>query len=106
MPNPIDPDDDSTLLRVGKSAVTFTEMEQFVRDIESRPLDRFVDDLPSLRALPEAKYNLVASVVRKRLRGSDERGTREIVRRIQRIEAGSVEPKLRKRCASLLKMIE
>ena len=68
-------DTDSTLLRVGKSAVTFSEMEAFVRELEARPHDRLVADIPSLLALPPAKFDLCVMVLRRRLRTSipDER---------------------------------
>lgn len=71
------PDDSSsTLVQTGKAALTFTEMAAFVRDIESRPLARLVSDLGGLMALPDAKYQLVVMVLRKRVRpGAVERET-------------------------------
>ena len=69
------PDDSgSTLVQTGKSALTFTEMAAFVHDIEARPLARLISDLGGLMALPDAKYQLVVMVLRKKLRaGSAER---------------------------------
>lgn len=63
------PDDAfSTLVQSGKNALTFTEMQAFVKDIESRPTERLIDDLPGLMALHDAKYQLVVMVLRKKTR--------------------------------------
>jgi hypothetical protein len=67
-------DSDSTLVHQGLSALTFSEMESFVHDIEERPLPRLVSDLQGLLALPDAKYQLVQMVLRKKVKdGSPER---------------------------------
>jgi hypothetical protein len=67
--DPDEPEDDvSTLVRSGKLAMTFTEMQAFVKDIEARPAARLVGDLEGLMALPEAKYQLVVIVLRKKTR--------------------------------------
>ncbi len=64
-----DPDDAfSTLVQSGKNALTFTEMQAFVKDIEARPTARLIDDLPGLMALHDAKYQLVVMVLRKKTR--------------------------------------
>ena len=63
------PDDAfSTLVQTGKDALTFTEMQTFVKDIETRPMERLIGDLPGLMALPAAKYQLVVMVLRKKAR--------------------------------------
>jgi hypothetical protein len=61
----------STLVQSGKNALTFTEMQAFVKDIEIRPTDRLINDLPGLMALHEAKYQLVVMVLRKKTRPDD-----------------------------------
>lgn len=99
------PGDDSTLTRAARSAVTFAEMEQFVREIESRPLDRFLDDLPSLMALPETKYHLFAMTLRKRIRAVTEAEAAEIVARIGRLDSGLPDPVVRARCAAILRSL-
>jgi hypothetical protein len=63
-----DLEDDSTLVRAGKQAMGYQEMVAFVKDIEERPTDRLVGDLEGLMTLPDAKYQLVAIVLRKRMR--------------------------------------
>lgn len=66
-------DNESTLVHQGLSALTFSEMASFVHDIEARPLPRLVSDLPGLLALPDAKYQLVLMVLRKRVKEASER---------------------------------
>lgn len=58
----------STLVQSGKNALTFTEMQAFVKDIEARPTARLINDLPGLMALHDAKYQLVVMVLRKKTR--------------------------------------
>jgi hypothetical protein len=63
------PDDSgSTLVQTGKAALTFTEMAAFVHDIEARPRARLLSDLGGLMALPDAKYQLVVMVLRRKVR--------------------------------------
>lgn len=61
-------DPDSTLVRHGASAATFTEMAQFADEIEVRPLDKLLSELPSLAMLSETKFNLARQVLRRRAR--------------------------------------
>jgi len=99
-PPPDDDDDDSTLLRVGKSASTFSQMSGFVHDIESRPLARFLEDLPSLLALPDTKYKLVALVIRKRLGHEDE--GQDILVRLRFVAYQTQDPIVRERAGKLI----
>jgi hypothetical protein len=62
------PDFDSTLIRRGLQASTYTEMTQFAEIIETRPLDKLLVELPSLAELSEAKFNLARNVIRHRSR--------------------------------------
>jgi hypothetical protein len=93
-------DSSSTIVRRGKAAFSYSEMEGFVREIEARPLDRLVADLPGLLELPEAKFGLVVMVIGKRMRRSPaermalEKSLRELLR--------TSAPEPRKRCESLL----
>ena len=65
---------ESTLVHQGLSALTFSEMAAFVHDIEERPLPRLVSDLQGLLLLPDAKYQLVMMVLRKKTKdGAAER---------------------------------
>jgi len=96
------PDDaDSTLVRSGKTALTFTEMTAFVKDIESRPPERLVHDLPGLMALPEAKYSLVVMVLRKKIRprGPERSG---IIAQLTWLRTKAESPEVRQRAEAFL----
>ena len=93
-------DSGSTLVRSGKSALTFTEMASFVRDIEARPAARLLEDLGGLLALPEAKYSLVAMVIRRKMR--PEAPEREgLFRRLTALQ-GAEDPIVRERSRLVL----
>jgi hypothetical protein len=97
---PDGPDDSSsTLVATGKAALTFTEMGAFVRDIEARPLARLISDLEGLFALPDAKYQLVVMVLRRKLRGGP--GSSAILIRVKGL-SGSANPEVRKRAEQFL----
>lgn len=95
-------DSESTIVRHGKAAFSFSEMGKFVRELEARPLERLVADLPGLLELPEAKYALVSLAVGKRMRKSaeDRVALEPRLRGILRVVAS---PETRKRCEDLLK---
>jgi len=97
-----DPDDaGSTLVQTGKAALTFSEMATFVHDIETRPQARLLSDLGGLFALPEAKYQLVVMVLRRKLRGGA--GERDaILARVRELQADASSPAVRLRAEALL----
>ncbi|MGN6183776.1 MAG: hypothetical protein ACTHQM_09000 [Thermoanaerobaculia bacterium] len=57
----------SVVLR-GIDARTFTEMESFVKDLETRPVERLLRDLPGLCDLPATKVSLVSYVIHGKYR--------------------------------------
>ena len=59
---------DTTLVRRAENATTFTDMEDFVDDVEARPLDKLLGDLNGLVRLPDTKFELARLVMRRRLR--------------------------------------
>jgi hypothetical protein len=61
-----DPDLDSTLIRRGVQATTFTEMEEFAETVERRPLDKLLSELPGIAGLSEMKFTLARQVIRRR----------------------------------------
>ncbi len=68
MNSPADREDfDSTLVRSGAQATTFTEMIRFVSDIESRPIEKLIFDLPELARLSNVKFALARQLLRRRL---------------------------------------
>jgi hypothetical protein len=60
----------SVVLR-GIDARTFTEMESFVKDLEARPVERLLRDLPELADLPETKVSLVSYVISAKFRAAE-----------------------------------
>ncbi|HEX7828080.1 MAG TPA: hypothetical protein VF787_00415 [Thermoanaerobaculia bacterium] len=64
----------SVVLR-GIDARTFTEMESFVKDLETRPIERLLRDLAELCDLPSTKVSLVSYVINGKYRSleSDEK---------------------------------
>ena len=53
----------SSVVIRGIDARTFTEMESFVKDLEARPVERLLRDLPELADLPLTKVSLVSYVI-------------------------------------------
>ena len=99
-----DKDDDeieTTIVRKGKEAFSFTEMGGFVKDLQSRPLAKLVDDLPGLLELSEAKFALVLLAVSKRMRSGGEEQT-AITAKLEELQR-SGNPQARKRAEALLK---
>ena len=66
---PVAMDADSTLIRRGLSAITFTDMVTFVRTLEERPLMKLLDELPDLARLSETKFDLAMKTLRRRFHG-------------------------------------
>ncbi|HEY7513758.1 MAG TPA: hypothetical protein VIC87_04745 [Vicinamibacteria bacterium] len=95
------PDDSTTLVRIGKTAMTFPEMAAFVRDLESRPVDRLLEDLSGLLALPDGQHGLVTMVLRKKMRASP--ADRDaIVARLHELKSRSDDATVRGRCQRVL----
>jgi hypothetical protein len=61
----------SSVVMKAIDATTFTEMEGFVKDLESRPIERLLKDLPKLATLPPAKVSLVSYVISSKYRQAD-----------------------------------
>jgi hypothetical protein len=91
----------STLVRAGKLAMTFTEMQAFVRDIETRPPARLIDDLEGLVSLPEAKYQLVVMVLRKKTR-HDGAERDALLGRLRDLRQNATDPTVRERTRAFL----
>ncbi len=98
-----DDDDEveTTIVRRGKEAFSFAEMGAFVRDLQSRPLAKLVDDLPGLLELSEAKFALVVLAISKRMRnGGEEQAA--IVAKLEALKTTGT-AQVRKRSEALLK---
>jgi hypothetical protein len=59
-------DFDSTLVRRGFRATTFNEVAAFAADVEDRPLERLLFDLPGIAELSDVKFSLARQVIRRR----------------------------------------
>jgi hypothetical protein len=61
----------SSVVMKAIDATTFTEMEGFVKDLEGRPIERLLKDLPDLAGLPATKVSLVSYVITAKYREGD-----------------------------------
>ena len=61
----------SSVVMKGIDARTFTEMESFVKDLETRPVERLLRDLPELADLPMTKVSLVSYVIAAKYRAAE-----------------------------------
>ena len=59
---------DSTLIRRGVNASTFSEMAEFAETVERRPIEKLLCELPGIAALSEMKFTLARQVIRRRAR--------------------------------------
>ena len=83
----------SVVLR-GIDARTFTEMESFVKDLEARPVDRLLRDLPELADLPLTKVSLVSYVIAGKYRACEaeerQRMRESVAATFERLQPGEV----------------
>ena len=65
----------SSIVMKAIDATAFMELQSFVKDLESRPTERLLRDLPDLVALSEAKAEIISYVIATKFRhaGPDER---------------------------------
>jgi hypothetical protein len=59
-------------------AKTFSELEAFVKDLESRPTERLLRDLPELAGLSESKVSIISYVVATKFRHANAEGRNTI----------------------------
>ena len=87
----------SVVLR-GIDARTFTEMESFVKDLEARPVERLLRDLPELAALPETKVSLVSYVISTKYRAAEpaekQRMRESIAATVEQLAPGEVQERI------------
>lgn len=68
----------SSVVMKAIDAKTFTEMEAFVKDLESRTTERLLADLGHLATLPGAKVSLVGYVLSGKYKQADAEGRARI----------------------------
>jgi hypothetical protein len=61
-------DGDTTVVRSGRSAMTYSDMVAFADAIEDRPLSKLLEDLPGIAALSDSKFRIAFNVLRRRFR--------------------------------------
>jgi len=61
----------SSIVMKAIDAKTFTELQSFVKDLESRPTERLLRDLPDLVGLSEAKAEIISYVIATKYRHAD-----------------------------------
>jgi hypothetical protein len=61
----------SSIVMKAIDAKTFTELQSFVKDLESRPTERLLRDLPDLIALSEAKAEIISYVIATKFRHAE-----------------------------------
>jgi hypothetical protein len=61
----------SSVVMKATDATTFTDMEGFVKDLEGRPIERLLKDLPALAGLSATKVSLVSYVIAGKYRQAD-----------------------------------
>jgi hypothetical protein len=87
----------SVVLR-GIDARTFTEMESFVKDLEARPVERLLRDLPELADLPMTKVSLVSYVIAAKFRASEaderERMRESVAATFEKLPQGEVKERV------------
>jgi hypothetical protein len=95
----------SSVVMKAIDAKTFTEMEGFVKDLESRPIERLLKDLPKLASLPSAKVSLVSYVITGKYRQADP-ATRAAIRESIQATMGSMKiDEQRDRIAQILERL-
>ena len=60
--------EDSTLIRRGLDAITYSDMVTFVKTLEERPVMKLLDELPDLARLSSTKFDLAMKTIRRRFR--------------------------------------
>jgi hypothetical protein len=59
-------DPDSTLIRHGKNAMTYTDMVAFAESVETRPISKLLEELPGIASLSDSKFRIASTVLRRR----------------------------------------
>ena len=95
----------SSVVIRGLDATTFAQMEDFVDDLQSRPLDRLLNDLPKLARLSATKFALVSYVLKRKFESASTE-EKESIRRILEASRTSPEPVMQERMERLLERLE
>ncbi len=97
------PNMDSSVVIRALDATFFSEMEAFVKDLETRPVERIIRDLPDLAALSEAKFSLCSRVLISKYRAASEAERSAIKKEIETLLGGMPAGEASDRIRNLLK---
>jgi hypothetical protein len=92
----------SSVVIRGLDAQTFSEMESFVKDLETRTTERLLRDLPQLAELSATKMSLVSYVIAGKYRAADAEQKKVIRDGIAATVAALPEGETRERVAAIL----
>lgn len=95
----------SSIVTKAIDAQTFNEMQAFVKDLEGRPLDRLLQDLPQLVKVSEAKSSIVAYVIASKTRHADEESRRSVVETLEAMHARFADGDGRERVSEILERV-
>ena len=95
----------SSIVMKAIDAKTFKELEAFVKDLESRPTDRLLRDLPDLVALSEAKAQIISYVIATKYRHAESEERQHIRKSVQATSDGLPHGEERSRVQYILERI-
>ena len=76
-------DKTSSIVMRAIDATTFTELQAFTKDLESRPIERLLQDVVELVKPSESKAQLVSYVIAGKYRKCDEAARRKILESLE-----------------------
>lgn len=95
----------STLYLRGSAALTLSEMQAFVQELEIRPRARLLADLPQLLVLTESRFELVERVLLRRIPELRPQESRQFLAALREEAAHTAEPAVRERAERLLQAL-
>jgi len=96
-----EPERRSTLFLKGAAAMTLSEMQAFVQDLQTRPRVRLLADLPQLMALTESKFHLVERALANRMRAFSPQERAEVLAVLMQVAQGPKVEAIRDRAKRL-----
>lgn len=91
----------STLIRQGENATTFRDMVAFAASVETRPLDKLLQELPELGKLSDTKFQLASQVLRRRFRKESDADQRQLQTYADEVAGSVSDPELSERIRSI-----
>jgi predicted nuclease of restriction endonuclease-like RecB superfamily len=95
----------SSIVMKAIDAKTFTELQAFVKDLESRPTERLLRDLPDLVKLSDAKAEIITYVIATKFRRAASEERQKIRDSVQATSDGLPHGQERSRVQDILERI-